>query len=410
MTASPRTVCARCKARYNTTGLTDGAPFICTDCGSVLYAPGSADAFLRRRDAQIAQTLLANVPEIGLRLAQIQRSARPGELVMAILRSSVVNERHVFNVLEQLGFSPRFMIPGYDIVCQLGRGGMGTVWHGVHIPSQKTVAIKTLADQFARRHDDLSRFHREARAVINLDHPNIVKGYEDGVVGDLHFFAMEYVHGKSTARILAKRGRFGERRALDIVRQTALALVHAHEHGMLHRDIKPDNILLTRQGVAKLADYGLVRHGAESEAANRTATGQLLGTPFYIAPEQIRGQPADFRSDLYSLGASFYHLLVGHPPYEGANAAEILRHHLHDPVPDPREARLGLHPHIATLVTRLLQKSPAERFQNAGELVLAIEAFPLSRTPSTSSFESFTDAANPTTDGLSIHGDDAALA
>lgn len=394
MNASPRTVCPRCKARYNTTGLADGAPFICTDCGSVLYAPGSADAFLRRRDQQIVQALLATSPELGLRLGQFQRQAKPGELCTLLLKSAVIGERHLFSVLDQLGLSPRFLITGYDLVCQLGRGGMGTVWHGVHTSSQKTVAIKTLADQFARRSDDLARFHREARAIINLDHPNIVKGYDESVVGDLHYFAMEYIHGKSTARILTKRGRFGERRALDIVRQTALALAHAHERGFLHRDIKPDNILLTRQGVVKLADYGLVRSGEESEGANRTATGQLLGTPFYIAPEQIRGQPADFRSDLYSLGATFFHLLVGAPPFEGANASEILRRHLHDPAPDPREQRPGLHAHVAMLVMRLMHKSPAGRFQSAGDLLAAIEAFPVNRAPITSSFEAFPDSVN----------------
>lgn len=395
MTATARTICTRCKARYNTAGLADGAPFVCTDCGAVLYAPGSAGAFLRRRDEQIAGALQAALPEVALRIAQLLREAQPGELATRLLRSGVVGQRALFAALERLGFTPRFLIPGYDLVCQLGRGGMGTVWHGAHIESRKTVAVKTLADQFARRADDLVRFHREARAVIALDHPNIVKGYDEHAVGDLHFFAMEYVHGKSTARILAKRGRFGERRALDIVRQTALALEHAHAHGFLHRDIKPDNILLTRQGFVKLADYGLVRFGDDSEGANRTATGQLLGTPFYIAPEQIKGQPAEARSDLYSLGATFYHLLVGRPPYEGANASEILRRHLHDPVPDPRDHRAGLHPHIAMFVTKLMHKSPNGRFHGAAELLEAIERFPVARDGwRPELYESFSDPLN----------------
>lgn len=378
-TSATRATCRSCKTRYDVSRLSAGMPFSCRHCGEVVYAPGerkeTAPCGSRRRFGEIAlECGWIHAEALNAALAEQDRSRsgrrRLGEL---LVEAGALSPTQVAEVLRRQGAELAFRLPGYEIVEKLGEGGMGSVYKGVHLASRKTVAIKILADRLLRRPEFVERFHREARVAIDLDHPNIVKGYDEGSVDSMHYFVMAYVHGKSAARVLRKRGQFSERRSLDLVRQIAHALDYAHARGIVHRDIKPDNILITRKGHAMLADYGLVKLVEDIDVAGLTSAGQVLGTPNYISPEQARGEKQlDIRSDLYSLGATLYHFATGQPPFKGKNSAITLGMHLRSPLTDPREVNPQLSRMSATIIQTLLAKDPAKRYQTPRELIAAI--------------------------------------
>jgi len=268
-------------------------------------------------------------------------------------------------------------IGNYELVSKLGEGGMGAVFKAKQTGIERLVALKILAPKMAKSKDFRERFFREARAVAKLNHPHIVSGIDVGTADGYYYFAMEFVDGESLGQyMMRKGGKLDETTTLDLIKQVALALQHAHDNNLLHRDVKPDNVLLDLTNMqAKLADLGLART-AESAAddAALTQAGQAVGTPFYISPEQARGlsdlTPA---TDLYSLGASMFHLLTGQVPFDGATAAVIMTRHLTDPVPSVR----ALNPNITSgcdrIIQKLMQKDPRDRYKSASALVEDIE-------------------------------------
>ncbi len=249
----------------------------------------------------------------------------------------------------------------------LGRGGMGEVYLARQISLPRNVALKILRPELAGDQQYLKRFEAEAHSLAPIQHPNIVSVYAIGKQDGLHFIALEYVRGIDLRRFIEQKGALEETVALRIARLVAAALVRAAEAGIVHRDIKPENVLLTRKGDVKVADFGLART-TEQEDVRLTQTGVTMGTPLYMSPEQIQGQPIDSRSDLYSLGIVCYQMLAGEPPYRGQTAMSVAIQHVHG-TPEPLgEIRPDVRPEFLAIVGRLMAKLPADRYQSAQEV------------------------------------------
>jgi predicted Ser/Thr protein kinase len=261
-------------------------------------------------------------------------------------------------------------VGGYEILEKLGSGGMGTVFKARQLNIDRIVALKILPEALAQDEASLKRFTREARAAAAASHPNIVEVHDIGQDGATHYIAMEFVDGESLADAIRREGRLAPERALEVMTQVTAAIAEAHDRGVLHRDIKPSNILLTKKGRVKVADFGLAKRlGAD---VTITETGQPLGTPLYLPPEVARGEPFDRRSDLYSLGATFYHALAGRPPYEGRNATEVALKQVQGGHVPLGQAVPGVPPALCEVVERLLKTRPLDRYQDAREVFEAL--------------------------------------
>lgn len=260
-------------------------------------------------------------------------------------------------------------IPGYEIMAKLGQGGMGTVYKAKQVAMNRIVALKILSTLGTQDPTFIQRFFREAQAAARLNHPNIITAYDTGEAGGVHYFAMEYVDGKSTRQLVDITGPFDERRALEIVRQIAMALQYIHENGMIHRDIKPENIVVPRQGPVKLCDFGLAKFTQNSDQS-LTQTGWSAGTPLYMSPEIIRGvKDIDIRSDLYSLGATLYYLVTGTFVFLGETTAMTLHQHMTEPPPDPRQKNPALSEELARIYFMLMSKDRTGRYAAPKDLV-----------------------------------------
>jgi serine/threonine protein kinase len=256
----------------------------------------------------------------------------------------------------------------YEILEELGSGGMGKVYRAKDLTLERLVAVKMLAHQFSTDQAFVQRFLKEARAAARLNHPNIVQIYDFGCVDNVYYLAMEFVDGHSLGTYL-RRGHFSETESIQIIRHACRALSVAHADGIVHRDIKPDNMMLTSRGEVKLVDLGIAKRVDEEQSL--TQTGQAIGTPHYISPEQIRGQKdVDHRADIYSLGASLYHLLTGHTPYTGASGPIVMSMHLVEPLPDPRKFEPGLSDGVCHVVRKMMAKSRDERYPDVYALDL----------------------------------------
>ena len=295
-------------------------------------------------------------------------------MAVAVDKGFITNEQAA-EVSSEIDVPPaqRPIVGGFEIMAKVGEGGMGRVFKALQLNLDRTVALKILPSNLAKDETYLERFYREARAAAKLRHPNIVSAIDVGCSDGHHYFAMEFVRGKSLSRILRERGRLPQPEAVEIVRQVALGLAHAHQSGIVHRDIKPSNIMVSRDGQAKLCDLGLARRDDVDESG-LLEPGKTVGSPKYMAPEQARaGGEVDARSDLYSLGVTFFRALAGCLPFDGDNAREFMRKHVAEPAPDVRVFEPEVSPAVAAVVARLLHKDPVQRYQNAAELTVAIE-------------------------------------
>jgi eukaryotic-like serine/threonine-protein kinase len=259
---------------------------------------------------------------------------------------------------------------GYRLVRLLGSGAMADVYLAEQISLGRHVAVKVLRADTLRHPSAVERFEQEARAAASLVHGNIVQVHEVACVDGVQFLAEEYVAGPTLRTWLTARGPLDARQALALLGQVGSALVRAAQQGIVHRDIKPENLLLTSAGDVKVADFGLVR--VLSEDSELTRDGMTLGTPLYMSPEQAEGRPVDARSDLYSLGATIYHLLAGRPPFVGSTAIAVAMAHIKDPLPALAAARPDLPAGLCEIVERMLAKDPADRFASPQELLKAV--------------------------------------
>ena len=269
----------------------------------------------------------------------------------------------------------------YKVVELLGTGGMGRVYRALDEALDREVALKTLLPALAADSDFVARFTREARSAAALNHPNITQVYATGLEGTIPYFAMELIRGQSLETLVKGRGALDPAVAASYMVQAAAGLRHAALKGLIHRDVKPSNLMLTEDGVLKVTDFGLAK--AAHADTRLTATGEVLGSPGYIPPEQAQGMPIDLRSDIYSLGATFYHLVTGRLPFEAPTAVAMIMKHMNEPVRSPRALNASIPFPIAAVIQRMLAKRPGERFQDYDSLIRELERAAGDTQPST---------------------------
>ncbi len=271
-----------------------------------------------------------------------------------------------------------FTIGKYKLLERIGFGGMGQVFLCEHMYMHRRVAIKILPPAKAEEPSALGRFYREARASGLMDHPNIVRTFDIDQDNNLHFMVMEYIDGSSLLDIVRRFGPFSVLRAAHYIRQAAEGLQHAHMMGLIHRDIKPGNILVDREGVVKILDLGLARiyHDTTDMLTVKYDDKSVLGTADYVAPEQIlNSHAADIRADIYGLGATFYFTLAGHPPFpEGLVSQKLTWHQTKEPTPI-EQIRPDVPPGLAAIIRKMMAKSVNQRYQTPAEVVEALAPF-----------------------------------
>lgn len=269
----------------------------------------------------------------------------------------MLNEQHIFN-------------NRYRLDNKLGEGGMATVYCGTDTLLRRRVAIKVLRQDYASDQEFVRRFYQEAESAARLSHPNIVNTYDVGREGETYYIVMELVDGPSLAEIIAADGRLPEPVAIDYAAQICSGLAYAHRQGLLHRDIKPANILITKDDVVKLSDFGIAR-AVSQQTMTMTRPGMVMGSVYYLSPEQAQGLELTETSDLYSVGVVLYQMLTGKLPFVGESPVTVALKHISDPAP-PLDPSAGISPALASIVSKLLQKQPENRFGSASEVASAL--------------------------------------
>ncbi|MFO0927531.1 MAG: serine/threonine-protein kinase [Gemmataceae bacterium] len=302
--------------------------------------------------------------------------AHPRQFALQLIRDGYLTRFQAEQFL--LGKHKGFTLGGYRVLERLGAGGVGAVYLAEHQVMRRRVAIKVLPPCSAEAPGTLERFYLEARAAAALDHPNVIHIFDFRHEGALHFLVMEYIDGPNLQQMVARRGPLPIPMACDYIRQAAQGLQHAHERGMIHRDVKPANLLVDSTGTVKILDLGLARFDiADEHSVTRKFNSKIvLGTADYLAPEQALDlHTVDHRADLYSLGATLYTLLAGRPPFhDGSIGQKLMWHQSKEPAPIT-DLRPETPPELAALVARLLAKKPAERVQTAGAVADALAAW-----------------------------------
>lgn len=274
---------------------------------------------------------------------------------------------------------------GYRVIKRLGEGSMGAVYLAHQESIGQSIALKVLRGRAARNTETVARFHREAKVIGMMTHPNIVRVHLFGRLDSLHYMAMEYVHGQQLEQRMAA-GLMSEARVIKIMKQTLSALAEAHDLGVIHRDLKPENILLTEfrgeQDFVKILDFGIAKimQGDEESAGGEaiddlqlTQTGMVYGTPYYLSPEQARADKLDARTDIYSLGCILYELMTGQKPFDGDTAAIVVRRQaFEEPTPARDLAPQRISPTMAAIIERAMAKDPGARFADAMEMFDAL--------------------------------------
>jgi serine/threonine protein kinase len=282
-------------------------------------------------------------------------------------------------------------IGNYDILDRLGAGGMGTVFKARHRRMKRIVALKVLSAAFSENELYVKRFQREVETIASLGHPNIVMAYDADEAEVGHFLVMEFVDGRDLAARMEAEGTLSVHAAIDCILQTARGLAYAHAQGIIHRDIKPHNLLIDSHGVVKITDLGLARLSRDAEAqamTQVTSAGGVIGTVDYMSPEQaVDSTTLDHCSDIYSLGCTLYYLLTGQPPYRGPTVMAILLKHREAPIPSAALWRADIPPEVDQLISRMLAKRPEDRIQPMSEVVTALEAIAAQLGPETACSE-----------------------
>ena len=293
-----------------------------------------------------------------------------GVLALRLIEMGVLTP---YQVKELKSGRSKFNLGPYIITDWIGQGGMGHVYKGIHEVMGRETAIKVLPLHKATP-DAVNNFMREVRTQGQLDHPNLVRAYDAGRDGATHYMVVEYVPGTDLRRLVRSQGKLTQQQAASVILQAARGLDHAHKRGLIHRDIKPGNILVTSEGIAKLSDLGLA--GFVHDAANDPRAGKIVGTADYLSPEQIR-TPGDIThtSDIYSLGCTLYYAVCGKVPFPGGSAADKAKRHLHDTPWHPRRLNVDLHEEFVEIVGDMMEKDPKARIQSAAEVVARLEQF-----------------------------------
>jgi len=325
---------------------------------------------------------LATHTEIEFCREQQKQSSDPNQRSLAdlLVDHSFITSNQAKRIRKQLEERKNSQIPGYTLIAMLGKGAMAKVYKARQNSLDRIVAIKVLPKKLSENPEFVDRFYKEGKAAARLSHNNIVQAIDVGCAPEgYHYFVMEYVEGQTLYDIMQPppvgEGRnFAEAEALDVTLQMADALAHAHQRNLIHRDVKPKNILLTKEGVAKLTDLGLARAKDDKEAAESEA-GKAYGTPYYISPEQIRGDvDIDFRADIYSLGATMYHLVTGKPPFDGETPSAVMHKHLKQPLTPADHVNTALSAGIGEIIDVAMAKNRDERYQSTEDMLEDLQA------------------------------------
>ncbi|HEV8683599.1 MAG TPA: Stk1 family PASTA domain-containing Ser/Thr kinase [Actinomycetota bacterium] len=260
----------------------------------------------------------------------------------------------------------RVLAGRYEIDSVLGEGGMAKVFRGTDKVLGRTVAVKVLAPHFAKDQQFVARFRREAQAAAALNHPNVVSVYDTGSEDGIHWIVMEYVDGRTLKDVIREEGRLLPERAVEIAQSVCMALASAHEKGLVHRDIKPGNIMLTPSGETKVMDFGIARATAGADTLTQTAA--VLGTAAYLSPEQAQGKPVDARSDIYAVGCVLFEMLTAHPPFEGESPVAIAYKHVRETPTPPSRFNRDVPKELDAIVLKCLAKNPDNRYQTTREM------------------------------------------
>jgi serine/threonine-protein kinase len=320
---------------------------------------------------------LATRAEIDYVREQQKQSSDPNGRSLAdlLVDNGIITVNQSKRLRKQLDERRNSQIPGYALIGKLGKGAMATVYKAKQISLDRIVAVKVLPKKSGENADFVDRFYKEGRAAAKLSHNNIVQAIDVGASPEnYHYFVMEYVEGRTLYDVMQPppvgEGRnFSEAEALAIGIQMADALAHAHRKGLIHRDVKPKNIILTPANVAKLTDLGLAREVQDQQAAESEA-GKAYGTPYYISPEQIRGDvDIDFRADVYSLGATLYHMVTGRPPFDGDSPSAVMHKHLREPLIPPDHINVALSSGISEIIEVAMSKNRDERYPSTEDML-----------------------------------------
>jgi serine/threonine-protein kinase len=310
---------------------------------------------------------IIEVEKLADQLGKADESAGLGDLLVS---NEVLTQRQLNRALRRIEAERSTQqIPGYQLLEKLGSGAMATVFKGRQLSLDRIVAIKVLPKKFMSDPEFVERFYAEGRAAAKLNHPHIVGAIDVGKAGDFHYFVMEYVEGHTVFDYLRKHGHYNEADALDVILPIAEALEHVHEQELMHRDVKPKNIMITKAGIPKLADMGLARK-VQDEAAAQAEAGRAYGTPYYISPEQIRGRlDIDFRADIYGLGATFYHMVTGKVPFDGPNPSAVMHKHLKQPLTPPDHLNEELSAGVSEIIEVMMAKDRDRRYASTSDLL-----------------------------------------
>lgn len=337
---------------------------------------------------KLVESRLVSADEIALckeRRRELTENGHPISLLDLLIQEGYVTRSQLSRMNRALDddsmYRPAQQIPGFQIISKLGQGAMATVYKARQLSLDRIVAIKVLPKRLSENQEFVDRFYREGRAAAQLNHPNIVQAIDVGEAGGYHYFVMEFVDGKTVYDQLQNDKAIAENLAVKIVLQTAMALDHAHARGFIHRDVKPKNIMLGSHGEVKLADMGLAREVSDYQTAQSEA-GRAYGTPYYISPEQIRGEiNIDFRADVYSLGATFYHMVTGKVPFEGATPSAVMHKHLKEELVPPDHVTRALSAGIGEVIELMMSKQRDDRYGSTRELIADLETIARGEPP-----------------------------
>jgi serine/threonine-protein kinase len=332
---------------------------------------------------------LATASELDFCREQQKQSSDPNHRSLAdlLVENNFVTPTQVRRIRTQVDDRRGSQIPGYQLLGMIGKGAMANVYKARQLSLDRIVAIKVLPKRMSENQDFVSRFYAEGRAAARLSHNNIVQAVDVASTPDgFHYFVMEFIEGKTLFDLMAPPPvgdgiTFTESQALDMAIQMADALNHAHQRGFIHRDVKPKNIILMPDGVAKLTDLGLAR-AVDDKIAAESEAGKAYGTPYYISPEQIRGDvDIDFRADIYSLGATLYHVLTGRPPFEADTPTAVMHKHLKEPLKPPDHINTSLSAGISEVIEVAMAKNRDERYASTEDMLEDLKAIRSGRMP-----------------------------
>jgi tRNA A-37 threonylcarbamoyl transferase component Bud32/ribosomal protein L37AE/L43A len=316
-------------------------------------------------------------PQLERALELLRQRRSRGELTLS-LGQVLIEQRYLMvlhhrQLLNKLGIDlGEVEIPGYQIMRKLGQGASGTVYEALKLSGRRPVALKIIRPELCYDERFVKRFHREAEAALRLRHPGIIAGVDAGQHSHFLFMAMELFDGETVDAYLRRESRMSERFALEVAYHIALALAYASSHQLIHRDVKPSNIVIGRDGTAKLIDLGLAKQ--VSSGSSVTQTGLIIGTPNYISPEQARGDRLiDHRADIYSLGATLYHMVTGELPFRGDSPMETMVKHIQEPLRPPRQLTQEVSRVVSLLIQQMMAKPPEQRFQRWEDIAGKLE-------------------------------------